>query len=167
MREIKFRVWNPIDKTMHYEALPDYNGDVKYLEKGKEIILEPWADREPILMQYTGLKDKNGKEVYKGDIVEFRGEIYEITEIANMLNFMLISRNGDSSLNVNDLIFYGWYQEMEVIGNIYENPELLDITNCDDEERKREAEGETEMRAQAEEEAEEEREAEYREGCKQ
>jgi len=62
MREIKFRAW---DKDLH-----------KMYNKWTVI---PDDDRSHILMQYTGLKDKNGKEIYEGDIVKHKnGKNYEV-----------------------------------------------------------------------------------------
>ena len=126
MEELKFRVFDPIKKKMHYNALPYWMGDVIYLEKGEEKRLEPWADKEPILMQYIGMKDKNGKEIYEGDIIKTnRGLSIVQYEEYGYLPFM------DQVINCSDAFYcwnFAWYL---VVGNIYENPELLDITNCD------------------------------------
>lgn len=87
-------------------------------------------------MQYTGLKDKNGKEIYEGDIVEYNdfnslrtGGHAEDKIIVGKVAFscgmwMVEEKNGHHDLYeglVND-------EELEIIGNIYENPELLEET---------------------------------------
>jgi len=84
------------------------------------------------LMQYTGLKDKNGKEIYEGDIVKYRYDwIHEAWEVY-WANDRWWLRNGDS-----DTSRVGWnddsetvteyidWEKSELIGNVYENPELL------------------------------------------
>lgn len=80
-----------------------------------------WSDRYD-LMQFTGLKDKNGKEIYEGDVVEFilpnehEGETEYIEEI---------TYEGSSFVLDGNVPVDAFEKELEVIGNIYENPELL------------------------------------------
>jgi uncharacterized phage protein (TIGR01671 family) len=77
---------------------------------------------EAIPMQYTGLKDKNGKEIYDGDILKDRQGMGEVKWIQEHCSFLVRTRKpsayhrleGDYQLNLT-----------EVIGNIYENPEIL------------------------------------------
>ena len=99
MREIKFRAWNKATKTMHY---PDWD---------ELAVRARLAEME--LMQYTGLKDKNKKEIYEGDIVEISMPGFGICE--NRLVEWIGS--GWNSM--------GEDYHREVISNIYENPELI------------------------------------------
>ncbi len=107
MREIKFRAWT--GKEMFYDV-------ERTLISGKIA----FRDKSLKLMQYTGLKDKNGKEIYEGDIIRARYITGNI--IVNEIKFKkgCFGPNG----------FYNWGDicELDVIGNIYENPELLKET---------------------------------------
>ncbi len=123
MREIKFRAWNKIFKVM---------GDVSVLEwyKNSSIFAYIRANNsvsgfqtdattvdEIVLMQYTGLKDKNGEEIYEGDILKvIVGNKYEYMEVYLIQDK---EHNGIYSFDPLDL------EDIEVIGNIYENKELL------------------------------------------
>jgi len=82
---------------------------------------------EPILMQYTGLKDKNGKEIYSGDIVSSIGGKYgtDICIIRDCVGgFECEMINGFSTGSTFTFSFLN-EKSCEIIGNIYENPELL------------------------------------------
>ena len=69
------------------------------------------------VMQYTGLKDKNGKEIYEGDIIEnLDTDLRQIKYCNNSFEMRLLNGNRDSNNTV-------WWTVVEVIGNIYENPE--------------------------------------------
>lgn len=111
MREIKFRAWN--GKSMFYSHNNQVNSDVTQLT----CFFNRLRDTAPI-MQYTGLKDKNGKEIYEGDFV---------------LPFSDLPKNDKSIIvyEVNQFrikgksLYWNWEADIEVIGNIYENPELL------------------------------------------
>jgi len=109
MRKIKFRVWDG-EKIV----IPDYitRDGIAYW---KENSIREWARNN--IMQYTGLKDKNGKECYDGDIIFSTGHGNKIIEwIDKDAAFGFKSNSGFTRLF--GLIF-------EIIGNIYENPELL------------------------------------------
>lgn len=75
--------------------------------------------------QYTGLKDKNGVEIYEGDIVKIQGYIYEVIFERGCFMLYGIPHN---DINGEKLIIVRFIDSMEVIGNIYENPELLEKT---------------------------------------
>ena len=117
MREIKFRAWNVATKKMI---------DLKKitplaLNMDTDGLFIPFSDGLP-LMQFTGLKDKNGKEIYEGDIVRITGKVMNRCEEFEVKWFEpAFGKVGHGK------IIYPLYQsdEQEVIGNIYENPELL------------------------------------------
>lgn len=134
MREIKFRAWSFIDNIMYeicrltYNLQTDTNLDiskcifVKLIGKPNieyNIIANP---PEVILMQFTGLKDKNGKEIYEGDVLKFyNGRIGKITwDNEWCVNKYVLEDNSFGYLPE-----FQFYKPYEVIGNIYENPELL------------------------------------------
>ena len=127
-REIKFRAWDKFTKQMPFEGFHLF-GEVLTFH-----LLSQWCDENPNpnhsssllrpndieIMQYTGLKDKNGKEIYEGDIVK-AGELIGIIEWCNSDSRYIVT-NGDKNGGLNS--FY-MKQNAEVIGNIHENPELL------------------------------------------
>ena len=119
MREIKFRIWNVKGWV---------GADAVYLNGKDAPIIEMENKFSGLkVMQFTGLKDKNGKgkEVYQGDLIKFCAngyeprEIYEIVWDEERLEWGLKNRLG--------LITSLWTadKEFEVIGDIYSNPELL------------------------------------------
>ncbi|MEE0865539.1 MAG: YopX family protein [Clostridia bacterium] len=115
MREIKFRLWNDYDKKMlNWSYLLERNlANIFTLPSYKK-----W------LMQYTGLKDKNGKEIYEGDIVRthYIGEIgVENDEVIFDRGCFCVNYSEDYHPLLNEVNHCS-----EVIGNIYENPELLE-----------------------------------------
>ena len=76
-----------------------------------------------ILMQYTGLHDKNGKEIYEGDIVKVR------SYPSGYINTEVYFKDGKFAFDGSNYSFKDLNDKVEVIGNIYENKELLNETN--------------------------------------
>jgi uncharacterized phage protein (TIGR01671 family) len=108
MREIKYRAWNKDFQEMIYDS--------------NERIFSNHLEEN--LMQYTGLLDKNGVEIYEGDIVKYNLS-FPVGEIVfNRDRFIPIYDR--SSYDEWELDFWRISDKCEVIGNIYENPELLD-----------------------------------------
>jgi len=119
MREIKFRAWDKLNKEMFNIEIIDFQEKKVYRDT---VSYREFNDIE--LMQYTGLKDMRGKEIYEGDIIfESFGERY----------YKVIFENGvfraefegdfeEYSFDLIDVVAQG----CEVAGNIYENPELME-----------------------------------------
>lgn len=137
MKKIKFRAWDKELNIMSYA-----NDGLLVMFLGEDICVaydSPAGDGVVNiyeLMQYTGIKDKNEKEIYEGDIVKFLDEEvtysdcrYDYDEFINtgrvifndkLMGWDITNRNMD----LEEIWHYSEY--IEVIGNIYENPELLD-----------------------------------------
>ncbi|MBC1704476.1 hypothetical protein HB968_07225 [Listeria welshimeri] len=82
-----------------------------------------------LLMQYTGLKDKNGKKIFEGDIViNSKGQIGYIAFLVQEAGFVVVLKNSDYRLghrNTNEC--YERATHHKIIGNIHENPDLMEV----------------------------------------
>ena len=127
MREYKFRAWNKNTKKMYKigqitleKGTWNYESDDrKYI--GVSIPYQPSF----ILMQYTGLKDKNGKEIYERDIVQSDID-RALVKWNNKYGYFQLVPIGDYYFD-SDVIGQALeYIDVEVIGNEFDNPELLE-----------------------------------------
>lgn len=118
MRTIKFRAWDENYAEMIYEvgitpegipySIPDY------AEESDQFNYYPTCHK----MQFTGLHDKNGREIYEGDIVRINGLVFEVIVNDFTQEWVIDGETGQERLS------YA-HKKCKVIGNIYENPELL------------------------------------------
>lgn len=127
MREIKFRAWRKAEKTMH--EVWGVTPIAVCTNEGASMppLYEPIERFAPV-MQYTGLNDKKGTEIYEGDVVDIQHPCWSEKCLVEFSNGSFIFRglNGLSK----DVIVPGYTfmretWEIVVLGNIYENPELL------------------------------------------
>lgn len=132
MREIKFRAWCKFENKMYNKFYIEDHMKFAFMDE----LIDSAKERYE-LMQYTGLKDVNDVEIYEGDIVDFtffdhydNGTNYKGV-VKYRSGIYEIWKNNDSEFFGSDgpfILNFAWLQteEFEVIGNIYENPELLE-----------------------------------------
>ena len=135
MREIKFRAWDRENKEMLDVQELDYQGSYSGQPMVRTTMYNDYFDTEDmILMQYTGLKDKNGKEIYEGDIVQFKGNYKDKRKLVvfwdSMKSGFFITPIHCYKYRVKEKTYlraeFINAKNKEIIGNIYENPELLE-----------------------------------------
>jgi uncharacterized phage protein (TIGR01671 family) len=130
----KFRAWDKIKKRF-------YNGTNLNLNDYEEVYSDPAGifftglhflqkdENQYIIQQYTGLNDKHGKEIYEGDIVQYnQNSSYDNMDFIakwsdDKLGFIFQSNSGDELLNQTPHL--NRFKHLEVVGNIFENSELL------------------------------------------
>ena len=120
----KFRAWDKARNEMNYKVMvgncdtddENWTCPIIWIEEEKD-----WLhfDDYECIMQSTGLKDKNGKEIFEGDVVKCNGLLGTIKSLKAMWICSFVKYN-----NYQKVGFFA--QEIEVVGNIYENPELLE-----------------------------------------
>ena len=123
----EFRAWTEEGKAMYYYVYP-FKNDTLLLSYDK-IAFDEVPASDFILMQSTGLVDENGKEIFEGDIVKYKAGCNTFTEeVAYDKNF---AGFGVKDADANIIFTFGELAEeiglssLEVVGNIYQNPELL------------------------------------------
>lgn len=126
MREIKFRIWDKSNKSWNQYLLLNAAGKIVVIDDAVGGQANTADNQENyVIQQYTGLKDKNGKEIYEGDIVQnmiigpveyFAGE-FSIGGVNPLKDFLIIPSDENESLS--------FKLHLEIIGNVFENSNLL------------------------------------------
>lgn len=123
----KFRAWDKHEQKMFANnELIIWNGNV-YANDSKKLTcnnLKGWSIDDECLMQSTGLKDKNGKEIFEGDVVKMAKDVYSEPTYYEVVRH----RGGLYILESKQHGFKLWlrHTDCEAVGNIYESPELLE-----------------------------------------
>jgi uncharacterized phage protein (TIGR01671 family) len=130
-KELKFRVWNPTYQEMLYPSTPTKNGDYEekiYLQLDGQLIGDFKhtgiinCSEHYVIQQFTGMLDKNSKEIYEGDIIQRSfGKIpYKVPLVCEWSNeeasYILKDTNGNNYVYLSDFI-----ESVEIVGNIFEN----------------------------------------------
>lgn len=123
MRELKFRAWDKVEKKMLFDADPFV---IHVSGSNEPLLAEKHRNEDCIFEQYTGLKDKNGKMIYEGDIVEYswdfcgkkRKNRYVVEWLSGKVEHYPYSL--DSGFTLPDSV-----DGYTVVGNIHENQELI------------------------------------------
>ncbi|MED3792463.1 YopX family protein [Niallia alba] len=138
MRDLKFRVWEPLNKELHYLDFALYkftsgrNSHKFVLPPDRQSLQNPYTimNLESVkVMQYTGLSDSNNVDIYEGDIVTARksSNTGSFTGYVHYLNGCYwVNFIGHESYYTELIDLYNAeYEPIKVIGNIHENPELM------------------------------------------
>ncbi len=116
----KFRAWDKEKKLMG--EVVQINFEIDTIEYVAFTDLYVWSNFEKVeLMQSTGLQDKNGVEIFEGDIVKRFDKLIEVVEWNDKKGWWCLNRKKKWLL----VLLGQWHQAIEIIGNIYENKELL------------------------------------------
>jgi len=123
MREIKFRAWDSINKIWidPFKLILMRCGSVQSVES---LDGEIYGTHQVFLNQYTGLKDRNGKEIYEGDVLRGYGSAIK-RFVVSFSNGSFVLYHNFGRWGLLSRIFEIEELPVEIIGNLYENPELL------------------------------------------
>lgn len=136
MREIKFRAYIKNLGLMLPVSMIDFENETIYVsldsdEWSNDPLEYDFDDKDIEIMQYTGMTDKNGKEIYEGDIVEvwsFVRWIGFIKYLPEKAAFVLWDYEKFPYLD--DFVYLSQFEDgFEILGNIFENPELMEVSN--------------------------------------
>lgn len=122
---LKFRAWDPISKRMYPEFY--LFGETTCFDLISQWLMEATPEasslmrmNDAVITQFTGLQDSKGKDIFDGDVIE--GEFYDEDDRASRVTkYEVVFNNGAFNIASRN-----WYKpSLKVIGNIFENPELL------------------------------------------
>lgn len=145
MREIKFRVWDPVQHKMLKPSYLEFiDGNAYWVEAGEDDsqndgpidspVTRPVVKVGMLLEQYTGVNDTNGREIYEGDIIRFQlfataqGIVGDI-RYNSRYGYCVFFYNGVKTMWRQE--YWTDYKALQVVGNIHEDPELLEGDNDD------------------------------------
>lgn len=125
----RYRAWDNVKKEMFKDTFAiTESGQVVVVEQ-ESIASSPdyvFVDHL-VIMQSTGIKDKNGKEIFEEDILDYNGRKALVRWHGSYASFIYRFVDELQNRNVEWKPLYLAYMKCEIIGNIYENPELLEI----------------------------------------
>ncbi|HEP1568668.1 hypothetical protein HO952_06705 [Streptococcus suis] len=130
----KFRAWNTFHNKWVKHFYITENGLIYNMQQPHRDLIGavPIEKSGLVVMQSTGLCDKNGKEIFEGDVVvvydelnEFEPEVYEIVYSQDNLAWIFYDNESHDFY----LISTCTWDELEIIGNAHQNPELLEVNN--------------------------------------
>jgi len=144
MEQIKFRVFDKNEGMFLVDGLVGTSKGMRVssiLQNPEDCdpecyTLDPWEweySDDDVLMQYTGLKDKNGIEIYEGDIVtfddykDFNDEVYKIEFYNGAYGYFIFKGTKNETFSPLANLLLCDLKHLVILGNIYKNPELLEI----------------------------------------
>lgn len=121
----KFRVWNKQEQEYPEEQLYSIDTSGNVMASGSFPELDCDVTNEVTIEHYTGLKDRKGIEIYSGDIINWKQakQVHEIKWIEEQASF--IAFPGGTPL----WLYKEWDYQLEIVGNVHENPELLEVND--------------------------------------
>jgi len=122
-KEIKFRAWHPDLKYMIYfdglnMSWDQQMGGYRLISNANEVVVFHCFQDQPQIMQSTGVRDGKRREIYEGDQIHYQGRLGVVEFFAGMF---VVSWHDQTDTE----LAYMQINDMEVVGNIFENPELL------------------------------------------
>lgn len=133
MREFKFRAWKRMEGR--WADVDELLGHlpVKYFYKPQAVLRFGNGDHMYDINMYTGLKDKNDREIYEGDVFEWEKDVFGVVRFDKGAFYLETTLKLPGDKTVSEGYYAPWLHviihemnyELEVIGNIYENPELI------------------------------------------
>ena len=122
MRDLEFRAWDKVEKKMLFDSDPFA---IHVSGSNEPLLAGTHRNEDCIFEQYTGLKDKNGQKIYEGDILSVRNKNRKNEDDIGVVEF------GKAAFRCPFLLGKYHSGQVEVIGNIHENKELLEAKDVD------------------------------------